>query len=325
MQKSTSRSWAVLYRCFRRILSVAICVFILIGGAGVSFAADNNDIKKSNAKSSSEKAIDVNKIAGDVNGPTVVLDYNGEGIRKNPVASFMYFVPLISPVLVDRETSKGNQQYGGIISYDKEVDGNTFHLACDFLMAGKGYHNNTFDHNGMIERNVAVLKKGESLKNILDYIKFEGEGVGQVEVQGTIDGSKETVTRVDIHFNARGNRSTVTVRLYSIDPQDGKYKYENRYNIIVARVNTLTFKRGEGKPRMAIKVASISADEESNGWWSNVKGAIANLFIKPLEIEPIGNDAMLNFGYALLKKQPTFTFPKARNIKETRTAEQKKS
>jgi hypothetical protein len=28
---------------------------------------------------------------------------------------------------------------------------------------------------------------------------------------------------------------------------------------------------------------------------------------------------MLNFGYALLKEKPTFTFPKAKNIKEIGT------
>jgi len=39
------------------------------------------------------------------------------------------------------------------------------------------------------------------------------------------------------------------------------------------------------------------------------------LFIKPVEVEKIGNDTMLDFGYVLPKERPTFTFPKAKNLK----------
>jgi len=45
---------------------------------------------------------------------------------------------------------------------------------------------------------------------------------------------------------------------------------------------------------------------------------IANFFIKPLEVDRLGNDTMLDFGYALLKQKPEFTFPKAKNIKENK-------
>ncbi len=34
----------------------------------------------------------------------------------------MYFVPLISPTLVDRETSVNNEQRIGFISYKRKVD-----------------------------------------------------------------------------------------------------------------------------------------------------------------------------------------------------------
>jgi hypothetical protein len=40
---------------------------------------------------------------------------------------------------------------------------------------------------------------------------------------------------------------------------------------------------------------------------------------EPLAVDKFGNDTMINFGYALLKKRPAFTFPKAKNIKEDRT------
>jgi hypothetical protein len=34
-----------------------------------------------------------------------------------------------------------------------------------------------------------------------------------------------------------------------------------------------------------------------------------------VEVEKIGNDTMLDFGYALLKERTTFTFPKAKKLK----------
>ena len=228
----------------------------------------------------------------------------------------MYFVPLISPVLVERQTSIGNKQQASVISRDKKVVSENFYVSCEFYMYGNGFHKNTFDHIGMVGRNIGDLKEGEPLKNILDYIKFEGEGYGRIEVKGTINGSKETVTEVNVHFNARGQRSPVTVGIYSVNPQNGKYNYENRYNQIVARINVLTSKSGQARPRMGIKLASVSSDEEVDSYWGHIKGMIANLFIKPLEVEKIGNDAMLDFGYALLKERPAFTFPKAKNITE---------
>jgi hypothetical protein len=83
-------------------------------------------------------------------------------------------------------------------------------------------------------------------------------------------------------------------------------------------VNSLIFKKSEKDPRMGIKVASISKSPDSEGFWDNIRGAIANLFIRPPKIDKLGNDTMLDFGYALLKQTPEFTFPKAKNIKATR-------
>lgn len=45
------------------------------------------------------------------------------------------------------------------------------------------------------------------------------------------------------------------------------------------------------------------------------------MLIKPPEVTELGNETMLAFGYALLKKEPVFTFPKAENIKESRIVE----
>ena len=293
-----------------RIITI-VCVLLLTVAIGMS--ADANGISSSDGIF----AADSNDVVKDGNGPTILLDFAKDSFKKNSVPSFMYFVPLISPVLVERQTSIGNEQQASVISRDKKVDSENFYVSCEFYMYGNGFHKNTFDHAGMIARNTGGLDEGEPLKNILDYIKFEGEGYGRIDIKGTINGSKETVTEVNVHFNARGQRSPVTVGIYSVNPQNGKYNYENRYNQIVARINVLTFKRCQARPRMGIKLASVNSDEEADGCWGHIKGMIANLFINPLEVEKIGNDAMLDFGYALLKERPAFIFPKAKNIKET--------
>jgi hypothetical protein len=254
----------------------------------------------------------------DSNGPTLILNYSKETFKKNPILAFAYFIPLISPVLVDREISVNNEQQEGIISYERTVTSNSFYVACEFELSGKGFHKNTFDSAGMIARNIGDLEEGEPLTNMLDYIKFEGDGVGFIEVKGTITGSTQTVTEVDVCFDTKGQKSPVTIGLYSVKPQNGQYKYENRYNEIIARVDTLTFRKSEKNPRMGIEVASIHKKTEEEGFWSKIKGLIANFFIKPLEVDKLGNDTMLNFGYAILNKKPAFTFPKAKNIKENR-------
>ena len=68
-------------------------------------------------------------------------------------------------------------------------------------------------------------------------------------------------------------------------------------------------------------MASISNTEESEGFFSGLKGVIANLFIKPTKVTKLGNTTMLEFGDALLQKNTTFTFPKAKNIKESKIVE----
>lgn len=257
----------------------------------------------------------------DSNGPTIILNYSKETFKKNPILAFAYFIPLISPSLVSREISVNNDQREGIISYERKFSSNSFYTACEFELSGQGFHKNTFDSAGMIARNLVDLKKDEPLTNILDYIKFEGNGVGLIEVNGTITGSVQTVTEVDICFSSGGQKSPVTIGLYSVKPQNGQYKYENRYNEIIARVDTLKFRKSESTPRMAIVIASIHKKTEDETYWGTIRGVIANFFIKPLEVDRLGNDTMLDFGYALLKQKPEFTFPKAKNIKENRIVE----
>jgi hypothetical protein len=264
---------------------------------------------------------DANGAAESGSGPTMVMSYDEEQSARNPVASFMYFVPLISPTLVDNISSVNNDQQVDITSHEVVIDSKSFHVVCEFEVLGNGFHMNTFDPAGMIRTHTDELKKGETLKNMLDYIEFDGEGYGIIGVKGTITGSTRTVTELDMQFSARGRRSPVTIGLYDVKPKDGEYKYENRSNKLVARVDTLAFRKTEKPPHMKIKVASVSKSGGSGGFWSRAKGMIANLFSVSPKVDRLGNNTMLEFGYALLEKNPTFTFPKARNIEESKVVE----
>ncbi|MGA2915380.1 MAG: hypothetical protein ABSE89_05080 [Sedimentisphaerales bacterium] len=282
---------------------IIVCIMLLTAGVGISSEPN---------RPGSSKSIKAGKKSS---GPAVVLDYDEKASKKNPASSFMYFIPLISPVSVIRETSADNEQQGGSISYKKTADSKSFYATCGFTMEGKGFQKYIFDPAEMIARNTDNLKEGELLINILNWIRFEGEGTGLFEVRGTINGSEETVTEVIVNFNA-GGPSPVTAGLYSVVPQDGQYKYENKYNEIIARVNSLTFKRSENNPKMAIKLASVRKKTEAESFKGDFEAFIANFFIKPLEVDKLGNDTMLNLGKAIADKRTTFIFPKANNIKK---------
>jgi len=281
-------------------------VFILLSMAGVGISSDRNSLLSSN------------DVVKDSNGPTLIMNYSKKKFVKNPIASFMYFVPLITPTLVDNISSANNTQQLGIISHRIKIRSKSFYVACEFEVLGNGFHMNTFDPVGMIAAHTDELQKGETIKNILDYIKLDGDAFGIFEVKGTITGSTWTVTEVDMQFNARGHKSPVTIGLYDIKSKNGEYKYENRSNEVVTRVNTLTFKKTGQTPRMGITIASIAKKSKSAGFFGSIKGAIANMFIKPPKVDKLGNTTMLNFGYALLQKNSTFTFPKTKNIKKSK-------
>ncbi len=111
----------------------------------------------------------------------------------------------------------------------------------------------------------------------------------------------------------------MTIGLYDIKPRDGQYQYENRSNEVVARVNTLAFKKTAETPKMEISVASIARAVAPDGYFARIKGTLATLLMKPPKIDALGNETMLSFGYAILKQEPEFTFPTAKNLKEDRT------
>ncbi len=96
-------------------------------------------------------------------GPTIFLCCYETNEKTNPLADFMYFVPLISPVQVTNEQSANNQQIGYVISCTKETKKSSFHTVCEFRMEGQGSNLNDFDKEGMIERNKKNIKKGKPL------------------------------------------------------------------------------------------------------------------------------------------------------------------
>ena len=91
-----------------------------------------------------------------------------------------------------------------------------------------------------------------------------------------------------------------------------------RFNEIVARVNTLSFRRKPGPPKMEVTVASVKNKGAGKGLWQNltggIKGLAVNLLIDPLTVETVGHRAMLDFGQALASDAATFTFPQATNV-----------
>ncbi|MEN6383884.1 MAG: hypothetical protein ABFD79_01665 [Phycisphaerales bacterium] len=248
-------------------------------------------------------------------GPTVYLCCKETNNKTNPLNEFMYFVPLISPVDVTNQKSPDNQQIGYITSCQKQTKGNAFKTSCQFRMEGQGNNMNDFDKKGMIARNEKFVKKGKPIKNILDYIKFNGEGWGRIDIEGNDENGQKKAKKVIVHFNEKGVKSPVYVGLYSVKPKDGIYLYENKFDQKVARVNTLTFvDSGDKVPKMDIKVDAVGKEEGNMGILGGLVAAIANLIIEPLEINPKGNDEMLRLGVALFENQPTFTFEKADNL-----------
>jgi hypothetical protein len=305
--------------CLRgRRLSVLFGVACICLVGVTSCVKSGSDADVSIPVNGDDSAVDGDGATEDLKGPTLLLSYSKETFKPNPIGSFMYFVPLIAPTLVDNISSANNSQQVGFTSYQKTAASKSFNVVCEFEILGTGFHENTFDPEGMIAAHTDGLKKREVMTNMLDYIKFEGDCFGVINVKGEVAGSAMTVTEVHMQFNARGHKSPVTIGLYDVEPINGKYSYENKSNQTVARVNTLIFKKTEKDPRMEIKVASVSKSAEAGGFWASLKGAIANLLIKPVKVEELGNDTMLRFGYALLKQESMFTFPGAKNIKESK-------
>jgi hypothetical protein len=251
-------------------------------------------------------------------GPTIQLDYGGHQSPGNPVASFMYFVPLISPEPVSSSTSPGSTQAARVLSTRRKSTVHSFVVTCEFEFTGKGSQQSILDLGPSIRRDERELRAGGSTGRQLSSITVNGPGSGTVEVEGTISNDVDTVREVRLRFDAHHKTSPVSIALCEIHYREGEFR---RFNEVVARVNTLTFRREPGPPKMEVTVASVKNKGAGDGLWQNLtaslKGLAVNLLIDPLTVEAIGHQAMLNFGGALASGAATFTFPRATNLKSS--------
>jgi hypothetical protein len=249
-------------------------------------------------------------------GPTIRLDYEPGKPAGNPVASFMYFVPLISPEPVSSLTSPGSTQSVQVACARRRLTAHSFLTTCELEFSGQGSQQSFFDLANQIRRQERKLKEGGSLRRQLSSITVEGAGNGTVEVEGTVSNGVQTVTEVRLRFNAHGTPSPVSIDLCDIRYLDGEFKHLKE---TVVQVNTLAFRRKPGPPKMEVTVASVRKKGAGQNLWQSIKGSLTgaavNLFIDPLTVEATGHQAMLDFGQALVSGAPTFTFPRARNLK----------
>jgi len=248
-------------------------------------------------------------------GPTIRLDFGHDQFPGNPMASFMYFIPLISPEPVSSITSPGSTQAARVLSAKRKNSLHSFVATCEFEVTGNGSQQSIIDLGPIVSRLERQLKEGGSTGRRLSSITVEGQGSGTVEVEGTISNNVETVTEVRLRFNAHGKTSPVCIGLCEIRYREGEFR---RLNEIVARVNTLAFRRKPGPTKMEVGVASVKNKGAGNGLWQNLKGPIkglaVNLLIDPLKVQAVGHQAMLDFGSALASGSATFTFPRATNL-----------
>jgi hypothetical protein len=250
-------------------------------------------------------------------GPTLHLDYGTAKSSGNPLAEFMYFVPLIAPEPVAITKSAGNTQTARVLTSSRHFTDKAFTVTCEFEFDGVGYQRNVLDHAVTIRAHEKELKAGGIVAQQLDSINIEGGGFVSIQADGTVLNKVPTVNTVRLVFNGRGKESPVSIDLSDLAYQGGAVVPQNQ---MVARVNTLTFRRQPGVPKMEITVASVKRKEAGNGMWQNfvgrVKGTAVNLFIKPVVVQPGGNQAMLDFGLAIATQAPTYTFPFAKGLKQ---------
>jgi hypothetical protein len=235
----------------------------------------------------------------------------------NTVADFMYFVALISPEPVSILQSPGNTQRAHLVSASRRNTGNSFVVTCQFEFSGEGYQRNVFDHTNKIHQNEGRLRQGAVLEHLLTAISVEGSGTLTVEVIGAPVGGSPQVNQVRLHFNGWGGQSPVSIDLQDIRYVAGALRSENETR---ARVNTLTFRKQPGPPKMDITVATVHRKEAADSTWENLKSKIkttaVNWVMKPVAVDPVGHEAMLRFGLALASDAPDFTFPRARSLRQ---------
>jgi len=254
--------------------------------------------------------------AAQYSGPTLFLDYQPAEQFQNPVDAFMYFVPLNSLSGVRTEINPNTTFTAGVVNWQYTPGRkDNFTLSCDFEITGAGLYTVTYDPAEMIDMVHQRYPNNKTLTNLLDWIRFEGDCKGRIEASGCGQGNAAVINEVTVSFTRDGSKSPVVIAIYDVSDDNRQFRYADKINCIVARVNTLTFKRSEKSPRMGIELASLKKANQSEGWFSSLTAMLANLVLPPMPISEIGHHTMLDFGLALYQKKSSFTFPVAKTLR----------
>ncbi len=249
-------------------------------------------------------------------GPVLALDYTGRASNDLAIADFLYFVPLISPEPVTVSESPTNTLRVRVASVRQEAHQGRSSVRLAFRVSGQGFVHYAIDPSRIIRQHERRRAAGTPLKRQLQYIRYEGPGTGLLEVEDGGEGGGKGVTTVRLHFVDHGGGSPVTIGLTDLRVADGVPQYENQ---LVARVNRLDFTRDGAPPRMGVRVESVKSRDAGDSFLQNVKGRftglVATMVIGRIAIRTIGNEAMLDFGRAILEREPSFTFPAASGVK----------
>ena len=254
-------------------------------------------------------------VASGATGPTLRVDCAQGPSEANPVADFMYFIPLISPEPVAATADRTASHHLRLLPATRRRLGQRFQVSCEFELTGNGSERNAFDYGCEVRRREAKLKRDGVLPHVLAAINIDGPGRGLIEIDGTQTNGAWTVAEVRLRFNARGRPSPVTIAMLDITYRGGAIEPAQE---TIARVNTLTFQKKPGPPKMEVTLASIKPKNAGDSYWQDLKGSIkglaANLLLPPLNVDARGHQAMLDFGLALAAGDGTFTFPRAANL-----------
>jgi hypothetical protein len=303
-----------------RNVSLYLCVIALLAGCRTTPPATQQASRAPKAVQtnppivSATLATNLARVSGS-NGPTLLLDTSHGPSPENSIADFMYFVPLISPDPVASNVSPDNSQQARLLTAERHLAPEKFSATCEFEITGTGQQRNVFDPTNHLRSNEQRLKDGGALERQLDSIVVSGAGRGRIEVEGVMSNAAPVVTEVRLRFNDAGKASPVSIGLHDFRWVDGAVRAENA---VMARVNTLTFKRAPGRPKMEVTVASVKRADAGNNLWQQfvggVTGLAANLFLKPFTVDRAGHEAMLAFGRAVAMGETSFTFPRAKNL-----------
>ena len=253
-----------------------------------------------------------------LSGPKLILDYSDIQTHKNAVDDFMYFVPLVAPTTVTGFTDPNTTLTAGITTHIITERGDGFQALCEFEIKGVGAYTAVFDPDQMIAFNSKRVGKSKPLSYMLYSIRISGRCSGLIEINGSIQQDKKTVNEVLVRFDRDGTQSPVFASLYDVSCIEGRYDYRSKTNEQIARISTLRFTGNDDeKAEMGVEICSIRPAKGAENLLAGIKAVLANWFLPPMPIAVKGNNTMLDFGKALMQKQPTFVFPYAENLKQS--------